>query len=92
VSSLLRRIEALERKMSMGEITLTMSDGTTRKVEHRRILPMLGEALGEFPMGADTRSVIDSMSDNGVAVGAGHMCQVIRVMAAAGISADEVIE
>lgn len=88
-SSLRRRIEQLERKMQIGVITLVMSDGRTRQVQQRRIFPMI---CGRHPMDDDFRAVIDSVSDDGLKVGMGHLCELVRVMHVAGISADAAIE
>jgi hypothetical protein len=92
VNSLRRRIEKLERTLQIGEVTLTMPDGTTRQIPFWRVFPMITEVVGNRPMGDATRAVIDSVSDNGVDVGMGHLCQVVRIIHGAKISTDAVIE
>jgi hypothetical protein len=39
VNSLRRRIEKLERKLQIGEVTLTMPNGTTRQIPIWRVFP-----------------------------------------------------
>ena len=92
MNSLRRRIEKLERKLQIGEVTLTMPDGTTRQIPIWRVFPMITEVVGNRPMGDAMRAVIDSVSDNGVDVGMGHLCQVVRIIHGAKISTDAVIE
>ena len=68
-----------------------MPDGTTRQIPIWQVFPMITEAVDNRPMGEATRAVIDSVSDNGVDVGMGHLCQVVRIIHGAKISTDAVI-
>jgi hypothetical protein len=92
VNSLRRRIEKLERKLQIGEVTLTMPNGPMRQIPIWRVFPMIDGAMGNRPVGDAMRAVIDSVSDNGVDVGMGHFCQVVRIIHGAKISTDAVIE
>ena len=61
MNSLRRRIEKLESKLQIGEVTLTMPDGTTRQIPIWQVFPMITEAVDNRPMGEATRAVIDSV-------------------------------
>jgi hypothetical protein len=75
-----RRLAELERTLGAHKITLWMSDGSTRMVSSRRLLDMVGETDAGV-MRDDTRAVLDSVSDNCLERGHGHMIEVIKVLA-----------
>lgn len=86
MSQILRRIEKLKQAMHFGVVTLVMPGGARRQVTQRRIFWMISEASGEH-LDGDTQSVIESVADNGSAVGMGRILELVKCLYAAGITA-----
>ena len=86
MSQILRRVEALERTTRLGAVTLVMPNGAKRQVTKHRLFRMISEASGEHLEG-DVRSVIESVADNGPNAGMGRLCELVKCVYAAGVTA-----
>jgi len=73
------RLEALERQLQTGFVTLQMADGTTRSVRCRRLIDIISEVARGI-VKEDARAIMDAVSDNCPSTGNGFMTDVIRVM------------
>ena len=75
-----KRLETIETKFSNAEVTLWMTNGSTRRVRVRRLVQMIAEIVIGGALGADTRAVIDSVRDNCRAVGEGRLPELLKVL------------
>lgn len=88
------RLRALESKLSIISITLTMSDGTTRQIPADCLLEVMGAGMSQAwaertgnPVPESRYSdvlqlVRDSVNDNSAATGNGELVNLIRVLCA----------
>jgi hypothetical protein len=67
-------------KLSNVEVTLWMTNGSTRRVRVRRLVQMIAEIVSGGPIGPDTRAVIDSVRDNCRAIGEGRLPELLKAL------------
>ena len=66
-------------------ITLTMEDGTTEQISSSKVMPAFMDvchSTGDGYKLPESGLIAKSISDDGLDQGQGHMCQLIRVIAA----------